>query len=423
MKNTMADAWRRLRPRAAAMRGNAIYYAAMLGAGGVGLVKSVGYGLSLAPSDFGFLSLVLSLTPFILFGISRGVLEGAALELPRLYGLKQNLAAAALLRRCLRRLYLECLVVLLAAVALLAGGFPVIVFFLAVPLAAATGVLSLVLTDLRSRAAIGQYGGAVLSRAVLCGLIGLPAAVIFGFKGAVVGEVAAQGLLLLWLIRSIPRGEAEPKERGDLSEVRARGWKMMVHQLLQLLQLNGDKWLISMALGPAALGQYSFAAIFLVAVALMHAIVYQQVGPAALRSLAEGESAHSVLQRVERWSLGLGLSVALLGALTGGVYWWCRGGLLAAYAEGFAVFPWIVLGGIFQAMNHMDWIVSTGSSMGQLALWDVASTIGFFAIGGLGIYLRWPLIDYAIMVCVARGISLFVSFRLARITVQSLAKT
>jgi hypothetical protein len=87
------------------------------------------------------------------------------------------------------------------------------------------------------------------------------------------------------------------------------------------------------------------------------------------------------------------------------------------------VFPWIVLGGIFQAMNHMDWIVSTGSSMNRLVLWDAASTMVFFAIGGLGIYLRWPLIDYAILVCAARGISLLVSFRLARITVRSLAKT
>jgi O-antigen/teichoic acid export membrane protein len=405
-----------MRPRLRALwSAHGAYYAAMAVAGGFGLLKSVGYGLVLVPSEFGRLSLMTSLVPFVLLGLSRGLLEGAAIELPGLYGRKREGAAAALVRRSMRRLFVECLVALGVALVLLAAGAPVGMLSLAIAMAASTGVLSLVMTDLRSRGEMGRYGVSVLLRVLVCTLLGLPAAALFGLPGAVLGEVAAQGLLILWLLRFVATAhEAAP----ELPAMAARGRWMMLHQLLQLVQQNGDKWIITFALGAAALGQYSFAGIFLVAVALLHAIVYQQVGPAALRSLAAGEAAAVVLRRVQRWSLATGAGVAVLGAGAGVVYWLAREGPAAAYAEGFRIFPWVVAAGVLQAMNHLDWIVSAGPWLSRLARWDFFVAAGLFAAGLAGVLWDWPLAYYAAVACGVRAAALLVAYGLARSTVR-----
>jgi O-antigen/teichoic acid export membrane protein len=402
---------------AALLSAHGTYYAAMGIAGGVGLAKSVGYGLILAPTDFGRLSLVNSVALFLLFGISRGTLESAALELPRLYGLRQNTEAAGLIRASLRRLYLECGVAVAAALAALALGVPAVTVCLAVPLAATTAILSLVMTDARSRGEMGRYGKSVLGRVMLASLIGVPAAAVFGLKGAVLGESIAQALLIAWLLRAV--GPAGPAGYRGPAEARARGWKMMGHQFLQLLQQNGDKWIISAALGAAALGQYSFAGIFLVAVSLIHAIAYQQVGPAALRSLAEGEGIDVVLRRVQRAALVLGAGVAVLGVLAGGLYWFGLSRWFSAYREGFQLFPWIVLTAVFQVMNQLDWIVATGTGLGAMVRWDLVSTGIFLVLGLGGMWIGLPLVYFAILACLARAAALAVSFQLARATAQA----
>lgn len=395
---------------------NGGYYAAMAVAGGAGLLKTVGYGLILAPVDFGRLSLVTSLAPFLIYGIGRGAIEGAALDLPRLYGLGRAAEAALLLRQCMKRLAREGLIASVVALLALLVDARAAILCLAVPLAATTGILSLVMADARSSGAMNRYGASVLARVVFCSALGLPAALVFGFSGAVLGEVAAQFLLILWLLRSVPvAAPATAHERG-LPEVRERGWKMMLHQFLQLLQQNGDKWMVSAALGPAMLGQYSFAGIFLVAVSLLHAMIYQQIGPAALRSLAEGESLAGVLRRCQQVALAAGAGVMVLGILAGVAYWWGLRSALAPYAVGFAVFPWVVLTAAFQIMNQHDWIISTGRHLGRLARFDLAATVVFFGLAGLGWSRGWPLVYFAFLACLTRGAVLLITVRLAYVT-------
>lgn len=398
------------------LRSSGTYYAAMAVAGAAGLLKSLGYGLLLVPADFGRLSIVNSFAPFILIGLSRGAIEGVALELPRLYGLHQDGAAAALLLKCVRRLYLECGVAIAVVLIAFATGAPMGILALAVPLAASTGILSLVLTDARSRGDLGRYGRNVLARVICCSFIGLPAAAWFGLRGAVLGEVVAQLILVVWLLRGVTAGIAGVD--AGLDRARCIGWKMMVHQMLQMVQQNGDKWLISLALGPAILGQYSFAGIFIVAVSLIHSIVYQQVGPGALRALAEGKAIGPVLASIERVSLAVGFCVAFLAVGTGVAYWIGAGSILAAYREGLSVFPWIALTAVFHAMNHFDWIISTGPRMATLARLDLISTALFFAFGLVGWVWHLPLAYFALLTCVTRAAGLVISVWLARATVR-----
>lgn len=79
----------------------------MVIAGGSGVVKSLGYAWILAPAEFGRLGLVTSLAPFLVYGFGRGAIEGAALNLPRLYGQGRVNEASQLLRHCVKRLTFE----------------------------------------------------------------------------------------------------------------------------------------------------------------------------------------------------------------------------------------------------------------------------------------------------------------------------
>ena len=391
----------------------------MVIAGGSGVIKSLGYAWILAPAEFGRLGLVTSLAPFLVYGFGRGAIEGAALNLPRLYGQGRVNEASQLLRHCVKRLTFE---------GVLATGLSGLVFLadsrmailcLAVPLASSTGLLSLAMTDARSRGAMNLYGSSVLARVAVCSVCGLPAAAIFGIKGAVLGEVGAQIVLIAWLLRYVEAPKTA-MQAGSLFKIRAYGWNMMVHQFLQMLQQNGDRWLISAALGPVLLGQYSFAAIFLTAVSLLHAIIYQQIGPAALRSLAEGRPLHAVLRRSNQVAWAAGGGVALLGVFSGVGYWWGLTSIFSCYPTGFTIFPWIVLTGVFQIMNQHDWIIAAGRHMGTLASFDLLSTAIYLFLALLGWMVGWSLVYFVILTCWTRCAALLATMYLANLTARKI---
>lgn len=396
-----------------------LYYGAMLAAGGAGLGKSVGYGLLLAPAEFGHVSLVNSFMPFALLGLGRGLLEGAALELPRLYGEKRPDAAAHVLRQCLGRLGRDSLWALALAAALAALGLPWLVLALAVPMASATGLVSLALTDARSRGDMPRYGGSVLARVVLCAGLGLPAAAWFGWAGAVAGEIIGQLALLAWLWRGLPCAVAAPDVGPDpLPALRGRGRGMMLHQWMQLVHLNGDRWLIGAALGTAAVGQYSFAAILLLAASLVHAMVYQHIGPAALRSLAEGVAPRAVLARTHRAALALGGLFAVAAVAAGAAFWLAHDTWLAEYGEAWRIFPWVALAAVFQVMNQYDWIVASGPNMATLVRGDAVGLVVVFGLGLAGVRAGWPLDYFAALFCAARAGALLLTVVLAHRGVQ-----
>lgn len=397
------------------LRAHGIYYSASAAAGGIGVFKSVTYALVLKPMEFGVLALVTSIAPFLIYGISRGLLEASTIELPKLYGGLRNAEGAGLLLAGLRRFVVEsCLWSMVSLVALIASGSRAVVF-LVVPYAATTGALSLLMSDARSRGNLTKYGSSIFLKTMLCAIFGLVFAVRMGAAGVILGETGAQFVLAVWLYWGERAAATLPIMPGsrELSQIRAKGQSIMLHQAFQLLSQNSDKWLVSLALGAAVVGQYSFAGIFLVGVSLLHSIVYQQIGPAAVRNSADSVSIVSGYRHLGKIAVLLGAAVGGAGVLAWVLFFVAVRYFNVPYQIGLAVFPWIAASAVLQSMNHFDWIVALGPNMPVLARWSGSCVVGFIVFGCLGVIVHFPLWYFALLALLYRFIALIISWVLA----------
>lgn len=399
------------------MNRTSIYYLTMIVAGLVGLGKSVVYALLLGPDEFGFFNVVQITSTAVLFIVSAGLIEGLSLTLPKLYGRKLEAEAVVLTTASAVRFLLLAMAVAVVCsiVAALTGYLLIIV--LAFSLAATSGLLSILISEIRSKGDLLQFGVLSLSRAILALVLGPIGASLAGATGTVIGEVLGQLLLasVVWgRLYSRTRTLEQPKSVTEISALRTVGWPMLAFQFFQLLQMTLDRWIIFFALGTAALGQYSLAAISLIVAGLIHATLYQQLGPEAVRNHAADGSWSNDFIRISKFSAGAA-GLVLIGGISAFVI--CQfflDSLLSEYVTAIEIMPWMILAAAFQVGQLFDWIVAGAGRMQLLA--RIGFTIAVLQIGLaiVGALTNQSLHYFAVITLGGRFATLLASYVMAR---------
>jgi len=390
------------------------YYAYMLAAGAFGVAKVGVYALVLGPAAFGELTFALLIATFLVFGVSRGLIEGMALRLPALYGAGQPALARALGRAGVAACVLPtaATAVIVGALALFGPG--ALIAVLAALLAGSTCMLSILLTDSRSRGDMTAFGVASLQRVAAGLILGLGGAAFAGAAGALVGEIAGQFLIGAWLLCLLRRAQASSDSAHSLvPEVRAQGRGLMLHQLSLVAQQNLERYFVIAAFGSAGLGQYSFAALAISVAALVHGAIYQHVGPEALRRQAQGVDLSVSLQHSGRVALWTSLTFAAAGCMVAFAAAELPSAMLAQYREGLTIMPILVVAAAFQVAQVFDWIVAASGRSGALARSTVATTLAQALFAAIGVWQSQPLWYFALIAAAGRAAVLLATLMLA----------
>jgi len=259
----------------------------MATAGLIGLVKSYSFAFVLGSENFGFYNLTLVICNYLIIFFSFGLIEGLTIKLPWFYGEGKTEDIHAYMGNTFIRYFLTGIVATFAITLLgySIGGFisiPSIVLLLGGLQAIHSGLLTLLVTDALSAGNIVSFGKVSVLRSGSTLVFGLAGAWLYGYEGAVVGELVAIFILIfLILYRKKYIFHADSLYHPDikLGFLYREGFPVLRHNLLILIQQSIDKWFILFALGIGSLGQYSFAMIIMAGFLLVHVSVGRHVGP------------------------------------------------------------------------------------------------------------------------------------------------
>lgn len=384
-------------------------------AGLTGLAKSVCYALVLGPNDFGTVAIIQVISAIAIFVVSAGLMEGLSLKLPSLYARSETSQAYDTTQTALRA-YL--LIAVAALVVLSPLGFLIgqgQVTYLGLLTMATAGTFSILLTDMRSRGELLAFGLYSLARTIGALVLGLAGAYLWGLQGAIIGEVLGLAFLSSLVWSRIPRAQGSTSGLVATSrELRTLGRPMLAFQLSQLLHTSLDRWVVALALGTAALGQYSLAALSTVVAALVHATLYQQLGPEALRSNAMQGEWRTAFLRIQRFSLVAAAIMLVGGFACWGISFFLRDNLLAEYNKALDILPWLIGAAALQVAQLFDWILAAAGKMRLLILAGYLTALGQVALGLLCFIFAMDIHYYAAITFLSRAIILAASYSIAR---------
>lgn len=383
----------------------------MATAGLIGLVKSYSFAFVLGSENFGFYNLTLVICNYLIIFFSFGLIEGLTIKLPWFYGEGKTEDIHAYMGNTFIRYFLTGTVATFAITLLgySIGGFisiPSIVLLLGGLQAIHSGLLTLLVTDALSAGNIVSFGKVSVLRSGSTLVFGLAGAWLYGYEGAVVGELVAIFILIfLILYRKKYIFHADSLYHPDikLGFLYREGFPVLRHNLLILIQQSIDKWFILFALGIGSLGQYSFAMIIMAGFLLVHVSVGRHVGPRIIRETAQGIPLRNSLKWLFK-VIGLILALSVpLGLFIVFVSEYLLKSYITGYAEGVSIIPVVTIASIIQVTYLFDWFLFAGKKSRELSYITLFMTIVYIICGLYGINNEFNLMDYAILMLIMRA--------------------
>jgi hypothetical protein len=360
----------------------------------IGLTRYALFANTLSVDDFGYYGLILLVLPFGVYIAHWGSLQTLNVELPIAYG-RGRQGIAAVESRALGGVLVTSGVTAIVYVAVLlsvdmSDEDTRTALLLAAAVVLATTVSEFYILVLRVRRELVRLGSVYLIRASAAFCLGGLGAFLWGYKGAVLFEIAAASIAIcagvVWA-RIIPR-------RPVVTETAARivaGFPLLVMDLVVAIRYTADRWFVATAL-PEEFAQYAFASITVTGFLVVYAVLYQAFVPQLLHEYGRGLDLPVLRVRARR----LALAIAAVGTaslpLIVGLSEWLSRGIFHEYAQGLDLVPILYVGGIASLLPLYS-VVVLASGRFYLAALATASGAAVAIVGGFVIVAHSPSID------------------------------
>lgn len=268
-------------------------------------------------ASFGLYATILATGMFLSALVSFGEIERTIKSFPRLWmveGLRRTVVDQA--DKSARVMVLRSTGVVLLLVA--CGFFDALKYFsemavFAVLIALNVALSSLYASAIRATGEIELLARNTLIRAVLVILFGLSGAYLFGWKGAIIGEVAATMVGALITRYSVVQKAPTQRHHDSLGEsshndvveglLVDRGLWLFWAGLLASAPVYLDRAFVASVLGAEVVGTFGFLMLFVTGANALTGIISQKIGPQLIKMQHLGDSLGEQIRFAVRWLL------------------------------------------------------------------------------------------------------------------------
>jgi|GEM_PF-6578586 len=402
-----------------------IYYIVMLVAGIINFIRNIVYAVILGPTELGYYSLAMLIAIFGLSFCSLGLYEGSLSTFPLMYGQGKK-KETEILRNKTSGFILLFSTVLIILSFFLAFVYPFqdinhrIMIIVCAIFSGSQLFLSFLLVDIRSRLMTLQFGWLMFCRSGFSFVIGVLAAIYFGFLGIIVGEIFISIILICFVIHY--RMEKYHLVFGDISTLKSIfnvGIPLMINGLLTNIASNLEKFFIVAIFGTYLFGQYSFAMILVIGAQLFQGIVYQHIGPEILHRIGKGEDVPGLLLRINQIVIIAGGCFILLWYPFVELSRIIIFNFFQGYDYAINLLSIVYVGAGFIMMSHYEHFIVAYRKTNNILYSNLIIIVITFVFL-LAIYLlKLPLIFFAIAFVIGRAIYFLITYYLAKSVVYT----
>lgn len=327
----------------------------------LGLAKTVLLAKLLGSAELGYYGLVVIVLPLGTLISTFGILSPLGVELPIAFGAADSNA------RGLRDRALG----LVLAGATATGAITLVVVLATSPGDAGTttalalstltvlmtAVFEFYLVVLRARVRLVALGSGYLARSALALAATTTGAAMFGYRGAIVAEIAVLILIVAYIAMGLePSTRPRWPRRSEAACLIRIGVPLSCSSLLLIVVVFADRAFVASTL-PEDLGQYTFASVVSVAWFAVIGFVTQAVGSSALHEFGAGRSLLSIRRHLARTAAALMvgglLALPLLVVVVRGLQ---RTGF-EAYGPALEIMPILYAGGAVSAASIYGYVL------------------------------------------------------------------
>jgi len=385
------------------------YFFWMMLASALGFGKMLALAQILHPADFGAYVSLFGLASLSGMVLSFGQVEGTIKHFPRLWatGAKADIprhATRIALSQCARFAMLGVAVAILAATVDI--GVSPLTALVTVSLGLGTSLLSLLASIFRASDNVVALQNFTVMRSVLTLSVSCIGALLFGWQGALAGDVVAAALAIIIAtvqIRSLSRDEAHHEViPASTIEVNGGG-RLYVANVLSSSMSLVDRSMVNAALGAATAGTYGVIGLLYQVGQLTMGILSQRMGPLIIRAKFIGSDNVSGLAIFRRAAAGQAILTAglVLGLL--GLQWlgW-PAGFFGKY--NLSVLAILLAGAVclMQVFQLLEFVLIAKDLERSVLTASGASSIAFFSLAGLAWAFQSPLESFVAAMLVAR---------------------
>jgi len=291
------------------------YITTMLFAAMIALIRGFVVAGILDVASFGLYATVLATGMFLSTLVSFGEVERTVKSFPRLW-MVETLRRSVVERadRSAMRMLIRSVAVLLLL--LVCSLIDVLNYFsemamLAVLIALNAALSSLYASAIRATGEVSLLARNTFIRAVIVILFGLSGAYLFGWKGAIVGEVAAAFLGALITRYSVVQQSPRVKVHASFAESLANkasenllidnGFWLFWAGLLASAPIYLDRAFVASALGSEMVGTFGFLMLFVTSANAFTGIIIQKIGPQLIKMQHAGDALGLQVRFAIRW--------------------------------------------------------------------------------------------------------------------------
>jgi hypothetical protein len=373
----------------------------------IGLARYALFAKILGVDDFGYYGLILLVLPFGVYLAHWGSLHTLNVELPIAYG-RGRAGIAGIEDRALGAVLLTSTISAAAYVGVLwsvdfSDEDAKTALLLAAPIVFATTVSEFYILVFRVRGALVRLGSLYLIRASAAFCLGGLGAVLWGYKGAVLLEMAATAIAICvgaaW-VHIVPR---RPLVAETVARI-AAGFPLLLMDLVMATRYATDRWFVATAL-PDQFGQYTFASLTVISFFVVYAVLYQAFVPQLLYEHGRGLSLLGLRARARRLCLAIVAAGTAGFPIVAALSEWLSRGIFEQYAPAFDLVPILYLGGVASLVPLYSVVVLASRRFYLVAL-ATASGAAVGIVGGFFLLTQAPRIrDFAWLFLISQLVS------------------
>lgn len=385
------------------------YFFWMMLASALGFGKMLVLAQVLHPADFGAYVSLFGLAALSGMVLSFGQVEGTIKHFPRLWatGAKADIprhATRIALSQCGRFTLLGIAVAVLAI--LVDIGVSPLTAVMTVALGLVTSLLSLLASIFRASDNVAALQNFTVTRSILALSVSCLGALLFGWQGALAGDVAAAALAIgiaTLQIRSLSRAEANDDTLPPSTIAVDGGGRLYIANVLSSSMSLVDRSMVNAALGAATAGAYGVVGLLYQVGQLTMGILSQRMGPLIIRAKFIGSDNVSGLAICRRAATGQAILASALVVGMLGLRWL---GWPVGFFEKYdiSVLAILLAGGVcvMQIFQLLEFVLIAKDLERSVLTASGASSIAFFSLAGLAWAFQSPLESFVAAILVAR---------------------
>lgn len=405
------------------LREKGIYVLLMLTASGASLIREFFFAKLLGSHGYGYFSVTMLasayILPFIGLGLKEGFMrEGSILIVDKNSGCFRELRVVTLSASFIISLIL---VIAFLATYLVTEFALYRNFFLpycyALLVASSTNFFNIILNDLRVVANLRMFSFGLAARSIMVLVIGAIGISTSGYEGAIVSDFMVTSVLSLLLFALLIPNYKILFKTNEVRKLSGFGVQVAFTSLLNRMSFSIDRWFIAFSLGITALGTYSFSLLtFTVAITLTN-IADQALAPKWCRQFGLSNDPLKVHQNCLRASTLFFVFYALFFWLLWNLFVHFLVYRFPEFDSAIVYIPFILIGGVFHSTNYFDWVpIAVGKPHIPIVVSCLSCLLMLFScimIVYLGLGLQWFAISFAFNRLARLIMSYYSSYRIA----------